>query len=120
MACCDKRQQKPIGIERHEVAIVFRQIARGVTARPWFVIAAWILVAAGIVAFAPSLGSVTNSDQSAFLPNSTESARATALARSAFANEQGATAVVVVRRGDRAALTEADLATLAGLMQRLN
>jgi RND superfamily putative drug exporter len=99
---------------------MFGAIARGVTRRPWLVIASWIVLAVAIIATAPKLSDVTNSDQSAFLPGSAESAQATKLARSAFPQGQGANAVIVVKRGDGAPLTAADLATIGGLAQRLN
>ena len=47
---------------------MFGKLARMVTAQPWVVIAVWVLAGVAAVVFAPGLASVTNSDQSAFLP----------------------------------------------------
>jgi putative drug exporter of the RND superfamily len=99
---------------------MFAAIGRGVTRRPWLVIISWVLVAVAVIASAPKLSDVTNSDQSAFLPDNAESARAAAAARNAFPQAQGATAVIVVKRADGGTLGPADLATIGGLAQRLN
>jgi RND superfamily putative drug exporter len=120
MADQAKRQAGAKVTDGHFGGIVFGWIARGVTTRPWLVIGAWVVIAAAIIAFAPSIGTVTNSDQSSFLPASAESARAAALVKTAFPDGQGATAVIVVKRTDGTALTDADIAMLGGLAQRLN
>jgi RND superfamily putative drug exporter len=99
---------------------MFAAIGRGVTRRPWLVIASWVVLAVAIIATAPKLADVTNSDQSAFLPGSAESARAAALVGSAFPEANGVTAVIVVRRADGAALTATDIGTVSGLADRLN
>src|SRR5690349_4566047 len=99
---------------------MFAAIGRGVTRRPWLVIASWVVLAVAIIATAPKLADVTNSDQSAFLPGSAESARAAALVSSAFPESKGVTAVIVVRRADGAALTATDIGTVSGLVDRLN
>jgi putative drug exporter of the RND superfamily len=99
---------------------MFAAIGRGVTRRPWLVIASWAVVAAAVIATAPKLADVTNSDQSAFLPGNAESARAAALVSTAFPGAHGATAVIVVKRADGAALTAADTGTVSGLADRLN
>ena len=93
----------------------FSRLGRAVTRRPWLVIAGWLLGAGCLIAFAPGLGSVTTADQAAFLPGTAESSRAAELARRAFPDAGGSTAVVVVQRRDRAPLTDADLATAARL-----
>ncbi len=100
--------------------LMFGRLARAVTAKPWLVIAGWIIAGAAIIAFAPGIGSVTNADQSAFLPASAESARAADLARHAFPEVQGATAVIVVTRADRAALTAADVTRIGQLAGSLH
>jgi RND superfamily putative drug exporter len=99
---------------------MFSAIGRGVTRRPWLVIVSWVVIAIGIIVAAPSLASVTNSDQSAFLPSSAESAKANALAKQAFPGTGGTTGVIVAKRRDGSALTDADLATLGGLAATLN
>lgn len=99
---------------------MFGAIGRVVVRRPWLVILGWLAVAAVIVVTAPSLGSVTNSDQSAFLPAEKESARAAALAKEAFPGADGATAVGVVTRTDGQAMTETDVTRLGRLAAQLN
>jgi RND superfamily putative drug exporter len=99
---------------------MFAAIGRGVTRRPWLVIAGWLIVAVGIIVLAPSLGAVTNSDQASFLPAETESARAAALAEKTFPGLGGASAVIVAQRTDGGPLTEADVTTLGQLAAALN
>jgi RND superfamily putative drug exporter len=99
---------------------MFARLARVVVARPWWVIAAWVVAAAAILLTAPALGSVTNSDQSDFLPEGTESVRAAALAQQAFPDaSSGSSGVVVITRTDGAPLTDQDLAGLPALVNRL-
>jgi putative drug exporter of the RND superfamily len=99
---------------------MFGPIARAVAARPLVVVLGWILVAGAIIAFAPKISDITSSDQAAFLPRTTESARAAEQATRAFPESQGATAVIVVRRADRAGLGEGDLGAVEQLALRLN
>lgn len=98
---------------------MFAAVGRAVTRRPWLVIAGWLVAAGAIIGTAPQLADVTNSDQAAFLPHTAESARAADLAARAFPQADGATAVIVVSRADRAALTDADVATIASVAERL-
>ena len=59
--------------------------------------AGWLLAAAGDHRCSrPASAAVTNSDQSAFLPDTAESAQAADLAKAAFPDGQGASAVIVV------------------------
>ena len=55
---------------------MFERLGRYVVAHPWRIIAAWVIAVAIIVPFAPSLASVSSSDQASFLPSSYESVRA--------------------------------------------
>ena len=99
---------------------MFGAIGRAVVRRPWLVILGWLVAAAAIIVTAPSLASVTNSDQSAFLPADKELARAAELAGQAFPTAKGAAAVIVVSRSDGAPLGDADVARLGPLAQRFN
>ena len=92
---------------------MFEKLTRFVVGRRWWIIAAWILAAFVIVPFSPKLGEVTNSDESSFLPGSYESAQAEKLAAEAFPDEAGATALLVYKRVDGAALTSGDRDTIA-------
>lgn len=100
---------------------MFGRLGRVVVDNPWKVIAAWVLVTIGIVAFAPSLADVTNRDQASFLPSSYESIQAQELAVSAFgeADANDVTSTMVVKRPDGGELTEADQAAVADVAQRL-
>jgi RND superfamily putative drug exporter len=87
---------------------VFARLGRTVVHHPWRVIAVWVVVAVGLVVFAPRLGDITETDQTAFLPDTYESAQAQAIADDAFPQTTGLTALVVVKRQDDGALTAAD------------
>lgn len=80
----------------------------------------WVVAAVGIVATAPRLADVTNSDQASFLPSSAESVHALDLAKKAFPKSQGATAVAVVERQDGTALDEGDIADLKQVAAAVN
>jgi RND superfamily putative drug exporter len=87
---------------------VFARLGRTVVHHPWRVIAVWVVVAVGLVVFAPRLGDITETDQTAFLPDTYESAQAQTIADQAFPQTTGLTALVVVKRQDDAVLTAAD------------
>ena len=99
---------------------MFGLVVRAVTRRPWLVIAGWLIASAAIIGSAPKLADVTNADQAAFLPDTTESARAADLAHRAFPDSAGASAVLVVSRTDRAPLTDVDIASIGSLTAALN
>ncbi len=91
---------------------MFLRLSHFVVARRWWVIAAWILAAVAIVPFSPKLGDVTNSNEASFLPSSYESAQADELARKAFPDQAGASALLVFSRQDGGRLTAADERTI--------
>jgi RND superfamily putative drug exporter len=92
---------------------MFLRLSRLVVAHRFWVIGAWILAAVAIVPFSPRLGDVTNSNEASFLPGSYESAQADALARKAFPEQAGASALLVFSRADGARLTAANEQTIA-------
>jgi putative drug exporter of the RND superfamily len=98
---------------------MFERLGRFVVYNPWKVILAWLIVAVGIVAFAPTLDDVTNQDQANFLPDSYESVKALDLAEQEFAQSNDLTATIVVKRGDGQPLTEADQAKVSELGQTI-
>ncbi|MBX6357968.1 MAG: MMPL family transporter [Micromonosporaceae bacterium] len=98
---------------------MFGRLGHLVVHNPWKVIAAWVLAAVAIVAFAPSLSDVETQDQANFLPSSYESVKAQQLAEQAFGKTEDATATIVVKRADGKALTEADQSKVGNLAQRL-
>ena len=83
--------------------------------RPWFVIGAWLVFAALVVAFAPSLKTTT--DQAEFLPDDYESIQAATMQADDFPDTNATVgAIVVFDRPDGEALTDDDLATANGVM----
>jgi RND superfamily putative drug exporter len=98
---------------------MFKRLGRIVVYNPWKVIAAWLLAAVAIAAFAPKLNDVINQDQTEFLPSSYESVQAFRLAEQAFGQGNQASATVVVKRADGQPLTETDQAKIAEVGQRL-
>jgi RND superfamily putative drug exporter len=98
---------------------MFERLGRFVVYRRWWVIAAWLVAAVALGAFAPSLSDATTQDQADFLPDRYESVRASALAQQAFGQADGATATIVVKRDDGGPLSAADQATVARMTQAL-
>jgi RND superfamily putative drug exporter len=98
---------------------VFTKLGRFVVHNPWKVIAAWVIAAIAVVAFAPTLADVTNKDQAAFLPDKYESVQAQKLAADAFGQTNDATASIVVKRGAGGELTAADQAKVTELATKL-
>jgi putative drug exporter of the RND superfamily len=99
---------------------VFGSVARAIVKRPVLVIIGWLVAAAAVIVFSPRIADVTNADQAAFLPATSESAQAAAVAARAFPEAGGATAVLVVKRTDGGALSDADLGGVGRLVERLN
>ncbi len=98
---------------------MFERLGRYVVAHPWRIIAVWVIAAAIIVPFAPSLGSVSTSDQTSFLPGSYESVRAEKLVQRAFPDAGGASAIFIVERIDGNFLTPNDRLEIGSLAARL-
>ncbi|MEI5671988.1 MULTISPECIES: MMPL family transporter [unclassified Nocardioides] len=90
---------------------MFGALGRLASRRPWYVIAAWLVFAVLVVAFAPKVESTT--DQADFLPDSYESIKATNLISDAFPQQQDSGATIVFDRTDGEPLT-ADDQTRAG------
>jgi RND superfamily putative drug exporter len=98
---------------------VFARLGRTVVAHPWRVIGVWVVVAVALVAFAPRLADITETDQTAFLPEKYESVKAQEIADQAFPQTTGLTALIVVKRQDDAALTAADQDQVAKVAEAL-
>jgi RND superfamily putative drug exporter len=98
---------------------MFGRLGRWVVYNPWKVILAWLIVAVAIVFFAPTLRDITQTDQSAFLPNSYESVKAQELATQKFQQNTNGTATIVVKRDDGQPLTEADQAKVGDVAQKI-
>jgi len=99
---------------------MFERLGRLVVHNPWKVIAGWVLVTIAIVAFAPTLSDVTNSDQANFLPSDYESVQAGDLAKDAFGQNNQATATIVVKRQDSQVLTGGDQTSVGDLATALD
>jgi len=97
---------------------MFSALGRFAARRPWYIIAAWLIVAVLLAAFAPGLKSTT--DQSDFLPKHYESIKATNLMTSAFPQQQTEGATIVFSKAGLAPLGEADLAKAAQIAQGLH
>ncbi|MEU4287935.1 MMPL family transporter [Kribbella sp. NPDC026596] len=94
---------------------MFSRLGRFVVHNPWKVIAAWVVAAVAVLAFAPTLADVTNKDQAAFLPDTYESVQAQKLAADAFGQTNDATASIVVKRAAGGELTAGDQAKVTEL-----
>lgn len=96
---------------------MFSLLARIVTRHPWYVIGAWIVVAAAVIATAPKLDSTTN--EADFLPSHYESIRAIDLQLQAFPDRQDIGAIVVLDRTDGEPITDADAVVAAGVAEKI-
>ncbi|GAA1580458.1 MMPL family transporter [Kribbella hippodromi] len=99
---------------------MFTRLGRFVVHHPWKVIAAWVVAAIAVIAFAPTLADVTTKDQAALLPDKYESIQAQKLAADAFGQTNDATASIVVKRGAGGELTAADQARITALATKLS
>jgi putative drug exporter of the RND superfamily len=96
---------------------MFARLGRFVVHHPWQVIAAWVVIAAAIIGFAPKL--TATSDESSFLPTHYESIQAQQLQERAFPTAATPAALIVVERRDGAPLTDADSATVGRIATAL-
>jgi putative drug exporter of the RND superfamily len=102
------------------VGTSFAAVGRFAVRFRWAILAAWVAGALAAMVFLPSLSSVTQSDNTSFLPASAPSERADQLASPLQAASLTAVAVVVARSGGP--LTGADvsaIARLAGALARV-
>ncbi|WP_286013095.1 MMPL family transporter [Nocardia pulmonis] len=99
---------------------MFTGLARIVVYHPWKVIAAWVIAAFAIIAFAPPFSDVVNLQQTDFLPEKYESVQAQRLAQDKFVGSQDATGTIVVRRTDGGALSADDQGRAQALADALN
>ncbi|HVV08705.1 MMPL family transporter [Amycolatopsis sp.] len=85
---------------------VFARLGRFVVHRPWWVVAAWVLLAVVVIATAPGLPKST--DESDALPRDYESIQAATLGQQAFPSAFSPSMIVVFERADGGKLTKAD------------
>ena len=86
---------------------MFEIVGRLVMRARWVVIAAWLVLAIGAVAFAPSLSSVGSAEESSFLPRNVESMRERVVVAQAFPAEAAASSATIVF-SRASGMTEAD------------
>lgn len=96
---------------------MFKALGRLVSRFPWFVIAAWVVVAVIVAAFAPALQ--TTSEESEFLPDHYESVQAIELQAEKFPGATSPAAIIVFEREDGEPLTEADQAEVTRVAEEL-
>lgn len=99
---------------------MFERLGRLVTRHPWWVIGIWVVAAVAIVLVAPSLASVSNADQTSFLPDSYDSALAQEVAEREFPENANASSVFVIGRSDGRKLTATDQQEIAQFTAQLN
>jgi len=100
---------------------MLQRIITYVTAHPKRIILLWLVAAVALTGVGTQLGHrVVTDDTAQFLPKSSESARATQFAETAFGVQEGTTTVTaLVQRADGQSLTAADRAGVAALTDRL-
>ena len=76
---------------------MFGRLGRFVVHNPWKIIVGWIVAAVALVALGPQLSSVTNDNQSSFLPSKYESIQAKSALDAAFPSASGQVATIVIR-----------------------
>ncbi len=96
---------------------IMRWIGRNVVRFRYVIVVAWVVATVLCVHFLPSLGSVSNSDNSAFLPSSAPSAHAAQL-ETPFQSSGGSTATLVASRAN-GPLTAADEAAITSVEQKV-
>ncbi|HUD06107.1 MAG TPA: MMPL family transporter [Candidatus Saccharimonadales bacterium] len=91
---------------------MFNAVAKFVVRFRWFIIAIWILAVPIVVKTLPSLTSVTKSNNSAFLPSSSPSQKASSLT-TPFQGKNTSSTSIVVASSSSGPLTTADNQTIA-------
>ncbi|QIG45023.1 MMPL family transporter [Nocardioides anomalus] len=97
---------------------MFGALGRLASRRPWFVIAAWVVIYVLVVALAPKFESTQ--DQADFLPRHYESIKAAELQADEFPSEDTTGAIVVFDRKDGEKLSEADTAEIQQVVDGLD
>ena len=105
-------RKRPVSVGR-----VFAYLGRVVSRRPWFVIAAWLVIAVAVIATAPKLSSTT--DEAGFLPSHYESIQALNIQQEAFPQKTDIGAILVFDRVDGAPLTTSDSADVERITTEL-
>lgn len=96
---------------------MFGALGRFTSRRPWFVIAAWVVIAVFVAVLAPALE--TTQEESEFLPDHYESVQAVELQSEKFPGATTPAAIAVFEREDGAELTADDQAEVARVAEEL-
>jgi putative drug exporter of the RND superfamily len=96
---------------------VFASLGRLASRRPWFVIAAWVVLAIAVVSLAPAL--TTTQEETEFLPDHYESIQAAKLQEEKFPGATTPAALIVFEREDGKALTDDDQAEVTRIAEEL-
>jgi RND superfamily putative drug exporter len=84
------------------------------------VIAAWVVAAVLVVGFSPTVDDIVNEDDKAFVPDSYESARASAAEEKAFPDSKFGSSLIVFKRADGGKLRSTDSEKIGDVVERLN
>lgn len=96
---------------------MFAALGRLTSRRPWFVIAAWVVIAILVAAFAPAL--TTTQEESEFLPDHYESVQAAQIQEEQFPGATTPAALILFEREDGGALTQDDQAEVGRIAEKL-
>jgi putative drug exporter of the RND superfamily len=96
---------------------VFAALGRLTSRRPWFVIAAWVVIAIAVATLAPALQ--TTQEESEFLPDHYESVRATEIQAEKFPGATTPAALLVFEREDGDPLTQGDQAEVTRVAEEI-
>lgn len=96
---------------------VFAALGRLTSRRPWFVIAAWVVLAIAVVSLAPALE--TTQEEAEFLPDHYESVRAYEIQEAKFPGATTPAALIVFEREDGGRLTAEDQAEIGRISEEL-
>ena len=96
---------------------MFAALGRLASRRPWFVIAAWVVLAVAVVSLAPALE--TTQEESEFLPGHYESVQAAEIQEESFPGATTPAALIVFEREDGQALSADDQAEVDRIAEEL-